>query len=327
VELKEEMLRERERREAAEQRANETEQKMADAVTEREDQLDDLRNELDKLQYSVAQKDAELDAKTSSLKDIVTKTQTQTSDAAVQQCLAKLTRLELEAATAAGEDGGCKDAATFSGLLESVRALGETMRDQLQPGTAPRASDPDAPKRAPSNSKRAGGDEAEAARLQEELEGLEGRYRELLESKMDGGDDFTKDRLRQVEKSNGQLLQKAKEDARLLEARELELQIFEKKVLQKNQRVQILEMLLQDTRQKCDMLKAKLERAWQGQGGEQAEGNRDSRRIKTHKPIQGGHKLHRGMMQMQEGVLHQDVDSPVDKVRSFILKVQGKNKT
>lgn len=43
----------------------------------------------------------------------------------------------------------------------------------------------------------------------------------------------------QVEKSNGALLQKAKEDARLLEARELELQIFEKKVLQKNQRVQV----------------------------------------------------------------------------------------
>jgi hypothetical protein len=97
--------------------------------------------------------------------------------------------------------------------------------------------------------------EEQLATLKEEVGGLEGKYNKLLDEKISDADDFTKTRLLKTEELNRTLLKKAKEDSKLLEARELEIQIFEKRLLKNNQRIKILELLLTDTRAKNDQLK------------------------------------------------------------------------
>jgi len=64
---------------------------------------------------------------------------------------------------------------------------------------------------------------------------VESKYSKLLEEKIADVDQFTKDRLHKTEELNSTLLKKAKEDSKLLEARELEIQIFEKRLLKNNQ--------------------------------------------------------------------------------------------
>ena len=65
----------------------------------------------------------------------------------------------------------------------------------------------------------------ELAALKEEMAVAEGKYTKLLDEKISDVDEFTKTRLLKTEELNRTLLKKAKEDSKLLEARELEIQV------------------------------------------------------------------------------------------------------
>lgn len=65
----------------------------------------------------------------------------------------------------------------------------------------------------------------ELAALKEEMAVAEGKYNKLLDEKISDVDEFTKTRLLKTEELNRTLLKKAKEDSKLLEARELEIQV------------------------------------------------------------------------------------------------------
>ncbi|KAJ1474794.1 hypothetical protein T484DRAFT_1830950, partial [Baffinella frigidus] len=96
---------------------------------------------------------------------------------------------------------------------------------------------------------------AEERDLKAQILALQERYGAVLEEKMGDAEEWTKDRLRGAEKQNTILLRKAREDARMLQGRMLELQIFDKRLAKAGNRVEILELLLQDTRGKYTKLK------------------------------------------------------------------------
>ena len=72
---------------------------------------------------------------------------------------------------------------------------------------------------------------------------------------MEGAEEWARARIEEVERSNAVLLRKGREDARMLQGRELELQIFDRRLAKAGSRVEILEVLLQDTRHKYTKLK------------------------------------------------------------------------
>jgi hypothetical protein len=72
---------------------------------------------------------------------------------------------------------------------------------------------------------------------------------------VEGAEEWARARIEEVERSNAVLLRKGREDARMLQGRELELQIFDKRLAKAGSRVEILEVLLQDTRNKYTKLK------------------------------------------------------------------------
>lgn len=157
-----------------------------------------------------------------------------------------------------------------------------------------------------------------------ELEGLIGesqaKYSELLASCTD---EFTKARLMQVEEGNIMLRRKAVEDARLLEAKSLEIQIYERKVVQKSQRIQILEMLLQDSKSRVDRLRGALVAAG---GGDNLSGGADplSRRVlNSNRPIYGGKGGNSGRVHQMQELLMGSEKSPVSAVKDFIFKITG----
>eukprot|EP00961_Rhodomonas_salina_P196615 2653531-Rhodomonas_salina.1 len=130
VELKEEMVREMEKRERVEEEMAALEQMIAEAEQEHEDELDDLRSEVDRLQYALAQKDQELFyTKTSMINGIMRQSLQGTpaprpgslrvlapdggrgvfcvvaDDGAVDRVMAEMSKLEAQAVAAAGDSG------------------------------------------------------------------------------------------------------------------------------------------------------------------------------------------------------------------------------
>mmetsp|Transcript_47620 Transcript_47620/g.113372 ORF Transcript_47620/g.113372 Transcript_47620/m.113372 type:complete len:664 (+) Transcript_47620:49-2040(+) len=157
---------------------------------------------------------------------------------------------------------------------------------------------------------------AEERDLKAQILALQERYGAVLEEKMGDAEEWTKDRLRGAEKQNTILLRKAREDARMLQGRMLELQIFDKRLAKAGNRVEILELLLQDTRGKYTKLKNQVQGlpvASEGLG-----------RGKTARPIRGGRKAYYQLrVRPQSEVNSQDDEATVGAVRSFIKDITG----
>jgi len=160
-----------------------------------------------------------------------------------------------------------------------------------------------------------------------ELEGLieesRAKYAELLATCTD---EYTKARLLQVEESNILLRRKAVEDQRLLEAKSLEIQIYERKVIQKGQRISILEMLLHDSKSRVDRLRGALVAAGGGDPGANggaSAGDASRRVIHGSRPIYGGKPGNTARVKELQDMMVSSDKSPVTAVKDFIFKITG----
>ncbi|EKX43307.1 hypothetical protein GUITHDRAFT_163899 [Guillardia theta CCMP2712] len=307
VDVKEELDRERILRKEAENRVKLLEERLQERETEFQDELDELRNEVDKKDFIIAQKDQELDKATLSLKDIAERS---CAVPGLNEGSIWVFKEQLRRGARAGGQGGLQDC---------ISSFSEKFSEKLQ-------VQPDGERESGlmsmsgSYGHRYKELEEELRSAREEMTNTEGKYRSLLEEKIENVDDFVKNRMMEAEELNAKLKKKAKEDAKLLEARELEIQIFEKRLVKNTQRIKILELLLQDTKAKYEQM-----RLQEGAFSHDQE-RRGARMVKgAHRPIQGGKRESlQKLNQLQEGVVQDTKDSPVEAVRAFIKRIAGK---
>ena len=265
VELSEELDRERQSKASLAARVDELEKQVEDLEAEHEEQVDALKSDIDKNRELLKAKDSELDDATLKLKSL--------------------------AEGAGGGGGGGISAAIVAGLESKLRDMSalaneaegsggwEKMREMISELQARMPSPQGEVFGGDGGGQRQKEDEEQMESLRQEAKDWEAKYKTLLEEKVADADDFAKKRLQKTEDVNSTLLRKAKEDSKLLEARELEIQIFEKRLLKNNQRIKILELLLTDTRAKNDQLKMCIDGS-AGGGGRVVKGGA--------KAIQGG---------------------------------------
>ena len=265
VELSEELDRERQSKASLAARVDELEKQVEDLEAEHEEQVDALKSDIDKNRELLKAKDSELDDATLKLKSL--------------------------AEGAGGGGGGGISAAIVAGLESKLRDMSalaneaegsggwEKMREMISELQARMPSPRGEVFGGDGGGQRQKEDEEQMESLRQEAKDWEAKYKTLLEEKVADADDFAKKRLQKTEDVNSTLLRKAKEDSKLLEARELEIQIFEKRLLKNNQRIKILELLLTDTRAKNDQLKMCIDGS-AGGGGRVVKG--------VAKAIQGG---------------------------------------
>eukprot|EP00802_Teleaulax_amphioxeia_P006460 Tamp_06464.p1 GENE.Tamp_06464~~Tamp_06464.p1 ORF type:complete len:743 (+),score=212.59 Tamp_06464:41-2230(+) len=315
VGLKEEMEKERQGRSALEGRVKQLEAQLQEKESEHEDELDALRNEVDERDKTIASQGSELEEATAKIKDFAEGGGgrgglSSQAKSGLDTCAQKLQLLK----SLASEGGGGAEGAaeTLARIREMVGDVTSTLDTALQSQASGAVLGGDVV------SQREKELEEQLTTAREEVVSVECKYSKLLEEKIADVDQFTKDRLHKTEELNSTLLKKAKEDSKLLEARELEIQIFEKRLLKNNQRIKILELLLTDTRAKNDQLKASIDGGNLGGGGRTVKG--------AQRPIQGGsgRRAMHNLAQLQEGVVQDSKDSPVEAVRAFIKRIAGK---
>uniref|UniRef100_A0A7S0HXP6 Kinesin-like protein n=1 Tax=Hanusia phi TaxID=3032 RepID=A0A7S0HXP6_9CRYP len=317
VDVKEELDRERVLRKEAENRVKLLEDRLQEREIEFQDELDELRNEVDKKDFIIAQKDQELDKATLSLKDIAERSCAVPglNEGSISFFKEQLQILQELAGKIKGTESDPEDA--VKSLQDCVSSFSQKLSEKLQ-------MQPDAEREgmmlgmSSSYGHRYKELEEELKSVREELSGTESKYRSLLEEKIENADEYVKSRMLKAEGLNSELIKKAKEDAKLLEARELEIQIFEKRLVKNTQRIKILELLLQDTKAKYEQMKL------QEGGVSHEQERRGARMVKgAHRPIQGGKR--EKLNQLQEGLVHDTKDSPVEAVRAFIKRIAGKD--
>jgi len=288
VELQERYRGERERADRAQQELRDAENRHAETV-------DELTSALEEVKAALAAKDKDL--------KLAVGGRTGLSSTTVSEGRDMLTAMEEEANTqksvCEGEvnaEEATKSAKRMAVFIKSFKGF-YSEKISIDPEIADKSS---------------GWEARREKELEELIASSSAKYEALLANCTD---DYTKARLMQVEESNMALRRKATEDAQLLEARELEIKIYEKKVSQKNQRVQILEILLQDARNRND--KARGQVALDG-------GDGGSRRvIAGNRHIYGGKANSARVAQIQESLTN-DTNSPVTAVRDFITKITGR---